>query len=61
LQRGKLALRVKERNACLYFERHSFKKHINYLKISVNAAHMNVTHFQDFSKTFGILFGIFFK
>jgi len=35
--------------AGLYFERHSFKKHINDLKLSVNA-HMNITHLQDFSR-----------
>jgi len=40
----------KERMPALYFERHSFKKHIHYLNLSVNA-HMNETNFHGFSKT----------
>jgi len=38
----------------LYFERHSFKKHINYLKFSVNA------HMKHNSVTFPKLFMIYF-
>jgi len=33
--------------AGLYLERLSFKKHINYLKLSVNE-HVYITHFHDF-------------
>jgi len=37
----------------LYFERHSLKKHINFLKLSMNE-HLII--FQDFSKTLDIYF-----
>jgi len=35
----------------LYFERLSFKKHINYLKLTVNE-HMNITKFNNFNTFF---------
>jgi len=39
--------------AGLYFERLSWKKHINYFKLGVNE-HVIITHFHEFSKTFMI-------